>query len=92
MAKQLIRTLTVNTCLADAGKGTVAKPARSDRGVDRVLPTLEKELWQSLLVICAVRPAVLPTLEKELWQSQMTKDDLATTVLPTLEKELWQST
>ena len=48
-----------------------------------VLPTLEKELWQSIVVITSGLSWVLPTLEKELWQLSW--------VLPTLEKELWQS-
>ena len=33
--------------LADTGKGTVAKRGRSPRLLYEVLPTLEKELWQS---------------------------------------------
>ena len=35
----------------------------------RVLPTLEKELWQSGGGLDGVEGEVLPTLEKELWQS-----------------------
>ena len=37
-----------------------------------VLPTLEKELWQSASVPIFSSPEVLPTLEKELWQSWAT--------------------
>ena len=33
--------------LADTGKGTVAKPIRQQMCKVTVLPTLEKELWQS---------------------------------------------
>ena len=55
--------------LADAGKGTVAKHAGVYERLDGVLPTLEKELWQSLGDRREYWITVLPTLEKELWQS-----------------------
>ena len=55
--------------LADTGKGTVAKPLAAQSRVCRVLPTLEKELWQSEARVAACSAFVLPTLEKELWQS-----------------------
>ena len=56
-----------------------------------VLPTLEKELWQSLQSSKQSVFRVLPTLEKELWQSLSCLFALFLRVLPTLEKELWQS-
>ena len=57
-----------------------------------VLPTLEKELWQSIVVITSGLSWVLPTLEKELWQQSVSGSFMVSgAVLPTLEKELWQS-
>ena len=38
--------------------------------LEEVLPTLEKELWQSYHPSMITGKFVLPTLEKELWQSQ----------------------
>ena len=56
-----------------------------------VLPTLEKELWQSKGYVHLFDCVVLPTLEKELWQSHRSNTIIKSMVLPTLEKELWQS-
>ena len=55
--------------LADTGKGTVAKLFPHLGEQFAVLPTLEKELWQSFGTIAMSCAGVLPTLEKELWQS-----------------------
>ena len=41
--------------LADTGKGTVAKPRRRHDAAELVLPTLEKELWQSTVANQAAR-------------------------------------
>ena len=78
-------------CLADAGKGTVAKRDGGEGGDEGVLPTLEKELWQSGGALTFQSRDVLPTLEKELWQSPRRQRSGRPRVLPTLEKELWQS-
>ena len=69
----------------------MAKPQA--RYYDRltVLPTLEKELWQSADGSLDKKHLVLPTLEKELWQSSSLLVGITPAVLPTLEKELWQS-
>ena len=55
------------------------------------MPTLEKELWQSVVTSPEEVFSVLPTLEKELWQSSVWHVAALAIVLPTLEKELWQS-
>ena len=47
----------------------MAKRVAGERLKDGVLPTLEKELWQSHDDVVRQAKAVLPTLEKELWQS-----------------------
>ena len=47
VAKQAALPLDDEVRLADAGKGTVAKPDYLYPFLCEVLPTLEKELWQS---------------------------------------------
>ena len=91
MAKHGPPRLPAPHCLADTGKGTVAKPPDYTPHERRCLADTGKgtvaKPWDS----DPYSFQVLPTLEKELWQSVWSSWVMGWAVLPTLEKELWQS-